>query len=94
MLNSFLKVIAKTLVHLFCLFECILLGIIFSSAVFSVVMAVWSIISRIPVIIADRYWLVLLIASIPLTVVFFVIVELDLVKKDKYKDYLPKAKSE
>ena len=94
MLNSFLKFVAKTLVHLFCLFECALLGIIFSSAVFSVVMAMWSIISHIPAILTDRYWLVLIVSSIPLTVIFFIIVELDLVKKDRYKDYIQKTKSE
>lgn len=79
--NKFFKALAKLGVHLLCLLECYIVSIAFTSVVLSVIGALWSLFGTLPSLITNRYWLVLIIASIPLALVFFIIVELDLVKK-------------
>ena len=90
-INNFFKFFAMLGVHLLCLFECFLIGLACTSILFSLTMAVWSIFDCIPNIVSCHYWLVLIISSVPLTIVFFIVVELDLVKKNDYSDYLPEA---
>ena len=89
--NNFFKFIAKLGVHLLCLFDCFLIGLVCTSILFSITMAVWSIFDCIPNIVSCYYWLVLIISSVPLTIIIFIVVELDLVKKNDYNEYLPKA---
>ena len=90
LLNKICKAFAKLFVYLLCLVQCFGISFIFTGALFSIVLSVWSIFAVLPSILLYKYYLVVLIASLPLTLIFFIVVSLDLVKEDEASKFLKK----
>lgn len=90
LLNKICKAFAKLFVYLLCLVQCFGISFIFTGALFSTVLSVWSIFAVLPSILLCKYYLILLIASLPLTLIFFIVVSLDLVKEDEASKFLKK----
>lgn len=90
LLNKICKAFAKLFVYLLCLVQCFGISFIFTGALFSIVLSVWSIFAVLPSILLCKYYLVMLIASLPLTLIFFIVVSLDLVKEDEASKFLKK----
>ena len=90
LLNKICKFFAKLFVYLLCLVQCFGISFIFTGASFSIVLSVWSIFAVLPSILLCKYYLVMLIASLPLTLIFFIVVSLDLVKEDEASKFLKK----
>lgn len=83
--NALIKGLALTFIHLWVVFQTYILSLLITGALLSLFMAVGSIFNFIPAVVVERFWLVLIVASIPLCFVFFLIVELDLL--DRFTDY-------
>ena len=90
LLNKICKAFAKLFVYLLCLVQCFGISFIFTGALFSIVLSVWSVFAVLPSILLCKYYLVMLIASLPLTLIFFIVVSLDLVKEDEASKFLKK----
>ena len=88
--NSFIKGLALIFIHLCVLLQTYILSLLITGALLSLFMSVGSIFSFIPAVMVEKFWLVLIVASIPLCFVFFLIVELDLL--DRFTDYRYKAR--
>lgn len=88
-LNKMFRKFMLLLIHTFTLLEMYLLSVITTGAIISVVFSVWSLIKPLPLFVRTNYWAVLLLASVPLCIVYFVIVELDVL--DVFTDYRYKA---
>jgi hypothetical protein len=61
-------------------------GMFFSGAVLSIVLSVWSIIKPLPSVVTERLWLVYLLSAVPLTVIMFFYMLVDLIKAQLKKD--------
>ena len=90
LLNKICKFFAKLFVYLLCLTQCFGISFIFTGALFSIVLSIWSIFAVLPSTLLCKYYLILLIASLPLTLVLFIVVSLDLVKEDEASKFLKK----
>lgn len=90
LLNKICKAFAKLFVYLLCLVQCFGISFIFTGALFSIVLSVWSVFAVLPSILLCKYYLIMLIASLPLTLIFFIVVSLDLVKEDEASKFLKK----
>lgn len=90
LLNKICKAFAKLFVYLLCLVQCFGISFIFTGALFSIVLSIWSIFAVLPSILLCKYYLIMLIASLPLTLIFFIVVSLDLVKEDEASKFLKK----
>lgn len=84
-LNKMFRKFMLLLIHTVTLLEMYLLSVITTGAILSVVFSVWSLIKPLPLFVSTNYWTVLLLASVPLCIVYFVIVELDVL--DVFTDY-------
>lgn len=84
-LNKMFRKFMLLLIHTFTLLEMYLLSVITTGAILSVVFSIWSLIKPLPLFVSTNYWTVLLLASVPLCIVYFVIVELDVL--DVFTDY-------
>lgn len=84
-LNKMFRKFMLLLIHTVTLLEMYLLSVITTGAILSVVFSVWSLIEPLPLFVSTNYWTVLLLASVPLCIVYFVIVELDVL--DVFTDY-------
>lgn len=89
--NSFLKLILYFLIHLITLISAYLISLFFTSPVICLSLSVWSIISTLPELVLSKFWLIYLLSSIPLGIVFFIIIEFNLVEdKDFRRNYYSK----
>lgn len=61
-------------------------GMFFSGAVLSIVLSVWTIIKPLPLIVTEKLWLVYLLSAVPLTVVMFFYMLVDLIKAQLKKN--------
>ena len=76
-LNKFLKCMAKIPVHLLVLLYSWVYSFLATSILATAVFGIWSIFAALPVMFLAEYWAILLTATIPLTIVFFAIIEID-----------------
>lgn len=73
--NKFIKKLGMLGIHLLVLFSSWLLSFITTSFPASLFCFVMSIVKTVPQSVADNYWKLYLIGTIPLTVVFFILIE-------------------
>ena len=81
--NKFFKSIFYVLIYAWTFIQSYLLSAIITSVILSLTMTVFSLINSIPAILIYRFWLVLLVGSIPLGIVFFLMIIFDFVKRFK-----------
>ena len=61
-------------------------GMFFSGAGLAVVLSVWTIIKPLPLIVTEKLWLVYLLSAVPLTVIMFFYMLVDLIKAQLKKN--------
>lgn len=81
--NDFFKFIGKLGVHLTSLITCYLLSVLYTGGGLIIVLSVISIFKALPEILRTKMWALLLLASIPLSIVFFIIVEKGLIRRER-----------
>lgn len=77
MLNKFIKCLAKVPVHMLVLLYSWLYSILATAILTTITFVIWSIFATLPVWFLTKFWAIYLIATIPLTIVFFFIIEID-----------------
>lgn len=80
-LNKFMKALAMIPVHLLMLAYSGFLSVLTTSPIVIVVCSIISAVSGLPEIMVSKFWLVYLIATIPLTVIYFILIETDRIKE-------------
>ena len=80
--NKFMKAIAMIPVHLVVLIYSWILSFITTAVIAVAVGFIWSLFTALPASVLTKFWLIYLIATIPLTLVFFIVIETDRVKED------------
>lgn len=86
-LNKFMKAIAMIPVHLIVLIYSWILSFITTAVIATVIGFIWSLLTALPVEVLTKFWLIYLIATIPLALVFFVMIETDRVKEDNAEQW-------
>ena len=81
-LNKFMKAIAMIPVHLVVLIYSWILSFITTAVIAVVIGFIWSLITALPAAVLTKFWFIYLIATIPLTLVFFIVVETGRMKED------------
>lgn len=81
--NKFFKTILYVLIYAWTFIQSYLIGATITSIALSLIMAVTSAIRKVPNLLIERFWLVLIISSIPLGIVFFLMVIFDFLKRFK-----------
>lgn len=81
--NKFFKTILYVLIYAWAFIQSYLIGATITSIALSLIMAVTSAIRKVPNLLIERFWLVLIISSIPLGIVFFLMVIFDFLKRFK-----------
>jgi hypothetical protein len=85
-LNKTAKGMFYVFLTLYMFLQSALTGMFFSGAVLSIVLSVWSIIKPLPLLVTERLWLVYLLSAVPLTVIMFFYMLIDLIKAQLKKD--------
>ena len=85
-LNKFMKAIAMIPVHLIVLIYSWILSFITTAVIVAAVGFIWSLFAALPAVLI-KFWLFYLIATIPLTLVFFIVIETDRVKEDNAEQW-------
>ena len=86
-LNKFMKAIAMIPVHLIVLIYSWILSFIATSVIVAAVGFIWNLFTALPAALLTKFWLIYLIATIPLTLVFFIVIETDRVKEDNAEQW-------
>ena len=86
-LNKFMKALAMIPVHLIVLIYSWILSFIATAVIAAAVGFIWSLLTALPAAVLTEFWLVYLIATIPLTLVFFIVIETDRVKEDNAEQW-------
>ena len=86
-LNKFMKAIAMIPVHLVVLIYSWILSFITTAVIAVVIGFIWSLITALPAAVLTKFWLIYLIATIALTLVFFIMIETDRVKEDSAEQW-------
>ena len=86
-LNRFIKAIAMIPVHLIVLIYSWILSFITTAVIVAVIGFIWNLFTALPSAILTKFWLIYLIATIPLTLVFFIVIETDRVKEDNAEQW-------
>lgn len=81
--NRFFKTIFYVLIYAWTLIQSYLISSVITSIALSLIMAITSATGKVPNIMVDKFWLVLIISSIPLGIVFFLMIIFDFVKRFK-----------
>lgn len=81
--NRFFKTILYVLIYAWTLIQSYLISSAITSIALSLIMAITSAIGKVPNIMIDKFWLVLIISSIPLGIIFFLMIVFDFVKRFK-----------
>lgn len=81
--NKFFKTIFYVLIYAWTLIQSYLISSAITSIALSLIMAITSATGKVPTIMIEKFWLVLIISSIPLGIVFFLMVIFDFVKRFK-----------
>lgn len=85
-LNKTAKGMFYVFLALYMFLQSAVTGMFFSGAVLSIVLSVWSIIKPLPLLVTERLWLVYLLSAVPLTVIMFFYMLVDLIKAQLKKD--------
>lgn len=86
-LNKFMKAIAMIPVHLIVLIYSWILSFITTAVIVAAIGFIWSLFAALPAEVLTKFWLFYLIATIPLTLVFFIVIETDRVKEDNAEQW-------
>ena len=86
-LNKFMKAIAMIPIHLVVLIYSWILSFITTAVIAAAVGFIWSLLNALPAAVLTKFWLIYLIATIPLTLVFFIVIETDRVKEDNAEQW-------
>ena len=81
-LNKFMKAIVMIPIHLLVLIYSWILSFASTAVIAEAVGFIWSLFTALPSAVLTKFWLIYLIATIPLTLVFFIVIETDRVKED------------
>ena len=81
--NRFFKTIFYVLIYAWTLIQSYLISSVITSIALSLIMAITSATGKVPNIMIDKFWLVLIISSIPLGIIFFLMIVFDFVKRFK-----------
>lgn len=79
--NKVFKFFGYVVVYMITFLHCYFMSLLASGSLLSIVCAILSIIMKLPAILTERFWLVYLTASIPIAVIFFIIVVTDVTDK-------------
>lgn len=85
-LNKMAKRMFYVFLTLYMFLQSAFTGMFFSGAVLSIVLSVWTIIKPLPSVVAERLWLVYLLSAVPLTVIMFFYMLVDLIKAQLKKN--------
>ena len=85
-LNKMSKGLFYVFLVLYMFLQSAVTGMFFSGAFLSIVLSVWSIIKPLPLLVTGRLWLVYLLSAVPLTVIMFFYMLVDLIKAQLKKD--------
>ena len=86
-LNKFMKAIAMIPVHLIVLIYSWILSFITTAVIVAVIGFIWSLFAALPAAVLTKFWLIYLITTVPLTLVFFIVIETDRVKEDNAEQW-------
>ena len=86
-LNKFMKAIAMIPIHLLVLIYSWILSFIATAGIAVAVGFIWSLLTALPAAVLTEFWLIYLIATLPLTLVFFIMIETDRVKEDNAEQW-------
>ena len=86
-LNKFMKAIAMIPIHLTVLIYSWILSFIATAGIAAAVGFIWSLFTALPAAVLTEFWLIYLIATIPLTLVFFIMIETGRVKEDSAEQW-------
>ena len=86
-LNKFMKAIAMIPIHLIVLVYSWILSFITTAGIAAAVGFIWSLLTALPATVLTEFWLIYLIATIPFTLVFFIVIETDRVKEDSAEQW-------
>ena len=76
MKNKFLKILALIPVHLLALLYSWILSFFVTAGVIIAIGVIWSIFAALPAMILTKLWLLYFVATVPLTLTFFILIEL------------------
>ena len=86
-LNKFMKAIAMIPIHLMVLIYSWILSFITTAGIAAAVGFIWSLLTALPAAVLTEFWLIYLIATIPFTLVFFIVIETGRVKEDSAEQW-------
>ena len=86
-LNKFMKAIAMIPIHLIVLIYSWILSFITTAGITAAVGFIWSLLTALPAAVLTEFWLIYLIATIPFTLVFFIVIETGRVKEDSAEQW-------
>ena len=86
-LNKFMKAIAMIPIHLIVLIYSWILSFITTAGIATAVGFIWSLLTALPAAVLTEFWLIYLIATIPFTLVFFIVIETGRVKEDSAEQW-------
>ena len=86
-LNKFMKAIAMIPIHLLVLLYSWVLSFVATAVITSAVGFIWNLFTALPAAVLTKFWLIYLIATIPFTLVFFIVIETDRVKEDSAEQW-------
>ena len=86
-LNKLMKAIAMIPIHLIVLIYSWILSFITTAGIAVAVGFIWSLLTALPAAVLTEFWLIYLIATIPFTLVFFIVIETDRVKEDSAEQW-------
>ena len=86
-LNKFMKAIVMIPIHLLVLLYSWILSFAATAVITAVIGFIWSLFTAFPVVVLTKFWLIYLIATIPFTLIFFIVIETDRVKEDSVEQW-------
>lgn len=86
-LNKFMKAIAMIPVHLLVLLYSWVLSFVATAVITVIIGFIWSLFTALPAVVLTKFWLIYLIATIPFTLIFFIMIETDRVKEDSVEQW-------
>lgn len=86
-LNKFMKAIAMIPIHLVVLIYSWILSFITTAVIAVAIGFIWNLLTALPAEVLTKFWLFYLIATIPLTLVFFIVIETDRAKEDNAEQW-------
>lgn len=93
-LNKFMKAIAMIPIHLLVLLYSWILSFITTAVIAVTIGFIWSLLTALPAAVLTKFWLIYLIATIPFTLVFFIVIETGRVKEDSADYWMKRLRME